>query len=136
VRRVFVDSGAFFAVAAAKDASHDLAKLAFATAESEHWQLITTNAVVVETYALFLARTREKQAAAVMFLDRLRETSVLVERVQPPDEERAEALVRSHGDKAYSLCDALSFVVMERLGVTEAIAYDSHFREYGSFVLL
>jgi predicted nucleic acid-binding protein len=45
-------------------------------------------------------------------------------------------LVREHQDKAYSLCDALSFVVMERLGIYEAIAFDRHFREYGRFALL
>jgi len=30
----------------------------------------------------------------------------------------------------------LSFVVMERLGITEAIAFDRHFREYGRFTIL
>jgi len=39
-------------------------------------------------------------------------------------------------DKDYSLCDALSFVVMERLGISEAIAFDRHFREYGRFTIL
>jgi predicted nucleic acid-binding protein len=34
----------------------------------------------------------------------------------------------------YSYCDALSFAVMERLGVAEAIAFDRHFREYGCFI--
>ena len=39
-------------------------------------------------------------------------------------------------DKTYSFCDALSFVVMERLGITEAIAFDRHFREYGRVTIL
>lgn len=42
------------------------------------------------------------------------------------DEERAISLVRSHADKSHSLCHALSFVVMERLSITEAIAFDRH----------
>lgn len=46
------------------------------------------------------------------------------------------AVVRGHSDKTYSLCDALGFVVMERLGITEAVAYDRHFREYGRFTIL
>ena len=46
------------------------------------------------------------------------------------------SLVRAHEDKMYSLCDAASFVVMERLGIREAIAFDRHFREYGQFVIL
>lgn len=59
-----------------------------------------------------------------------------VERVLRADEATAAALVRAHTDKSYSLCDALSFVVMERLGVTEAISFDRHFREYGRFTIL
>ncbi len=46
------------------------------------------------------------------------------------------ALVRSHRDKTYSLCDALSFAIMERLGITEVIAFDRHFREYGQLTIL
>lgn len=53
-----------------------------------------------------------------------------------PGPATSEAGRRSHVDKNYSLCDALSFVVMERLGIGEAVAYDRHFREYGRFVIL
>lgn len=59
-----------------------------------------------------------------------------VVRVATTDEAHAIAILRSHQDKGYSLCDALSFVVMERLGIQEAIAFDRHFREYGKFTIL
>lgn len=59
-----------------------------------------------------------------------------VERIRKADEEHAATLVRAHEDKSYSLCDALSFVVMERLRINEAIALDRHFREYGRFAVL
>jgi predicted nucleic acid-binding protein len=49
---------------------------------------------------------------------------------------KAVAILRSHDDKTYSYCDALSFAVMERLGISEAIAFDRHFREYGRLTLL
>ena len=62
--------------------------------------------------------------------------SFTVERIRRSDEDRAIRLLRSHTDKDYSLCDALSFVVMERLEVQEAIAFDRHFREYGRFLIL
>jgi len=35
----------------------------------------------------------------------------------------------------YTLMDATSFVVMERLGITTAFAFDHHFRQYG-FVIM
>ncbi len=43
----------------------------------------------------------------------------------------AIAIVRAHRDKSYSLCDALSFVVMEQLRIREAISFDQDFRSYG-----
>ena len=136
MKRVFVDSGGFFALLVPQDASHDAAREVFLRAEAERWGLVTTNAVVVETYALLPSRTRTGRAAAIGFLDALARSAVRVERVRRGDEERAVALVRSHTDKSYSLCDALSFVVMERLKVGEAVAYDRHFREYGRFQVL
>lgn len=57
-------------------------------------------------------------------------------RVRKNDEEKALALIREHEDKLYSVCDALSFVVMERLRIHEAIAFDQDFRSYGKFTLL
>jgi len=45
-----------------------------------------------------------------------------------PDEEReAFGYFRRHGDQAYSFTDCLSFVVMEKLGIREALAVDSDF---------
>jgi uncharacterized protein len=136
VKRVFVDSGAFFALLVPQDASHVAATSVFQRAQAERWKLSTTNVVVIETYALLLSRTRAGRAAAIAFLDALEESSLHIERIRRADERQAVALLRSHADKTYSLCDALSFVVMERLAIDEAVAYDRHFREYGRFVIL
>ena len=51
------------------------------------------------------------------FLDMVDDEAYQVERVRKRDDERAIALLRAHEDKSYSLCDALSFVVMERLRI-------------------
>jgi predicted nucleic acid-binding protein len=60
----------------------------------------------------------------------------LIERIRQSDEARAIELVRLHADKTYSLCDSLSFLVMERMGITEAVAFDRHLVEYGRFTVL
>jgi predicted nucleic acid-binding protein len=136
VKRVFIDSGAFFALVVTQDASHAAATATFHRAQDQRWGLTTTNVVVIETYALLLSRTHAGRSAAIAFLDGIERSPVHVERVRRSDEKQAVALLRAHSDKTYSLCDALSFVVMERLGVDEAMAYDRHFREYGRFVIL
>jgi predicted nucleic acid-binding protein len=138
MRRVFVDTGGFVALLVAEDQMHDRAAAIFAAASRERWALVTTNVVVIETYSVLLARARDGRRAAVGFLDAIAgsASSLVVEPVRAEDETQAMALVRTHVDKSYSLCDALSFVVMERLGVSEAIAFDRHFREYGRFTIL
>ena len=135
-RRVFVDSGGFFALLVRTDAAHEKAVHIFQQANAERWELVTTNTVVVETYALLLNRTRGGRAHAIGFLDHLERTRLRVDRVGEEDERKAIALVRHHVDKAYSLCDAQSFAVMERLEMTEAIAADADFRQYGLQTLL
>lgn len=136
MKSVFVDSGAFFAHLVSEDPLHARAMEFFTRAAEQGWRLVTTNAVVYETHALVTNRAREGRDAGVRFLDAIESGICELVRVTPEDDARAEAILRGHDDKAYSFCDALSFVVMERLGVTEAIAFDRHFREYGQFTIL
>ncbi|MBI2893250.1 MAG: hypothetical protein HYY06_06825 [Deltaproteobacteria bacterium] len=89
-----------------------------------------------ETHALLVNRARNGRALGIGYLQSVREGWTAVERVKKRDEDRAFALLQAHADKTYSLCDALSFVVMERLAIEEAIAFDRHFREYGRARLL
>ena len=117
---------------------HSRAVELFDSAIRERWALVTTNAVVVETYSVLLARARDGRRAAIAFLDAVEASggALVVERIHVDDDHAAASLVRAHSDKTYSLCDALSFVVMERLGITSAISFDRHFREYGRFTIL
>ena len=136
MKRVFIATSGFFALLCAEDHSHERARSLFSQADAERWRLTTSNAVVIETHALLLARLRDGRRHALAFLDQLEQTQVRVERIRAKDEQGAITLVRKHQDKEYSLCDALSFVVMERLRLKEAIAFDRHFREYGRFIVL
>jgi predicted nucleic acid-binding protein len=136
VRRVFVDTSGFFALIVREDQNHDRAHELFTLADREAWQLVTTTAVVFETHALLLHRSRPGRKTALRFLDMTQTDAYDVVRVQRADEEKAVAVIRSHQDKTYSLCDALSFVVMERLGINQAIAFDRDFRVYARFAIL
>ncbi len=136
MKSVFVDTGGFFALYSANDPDHLQAVEVFQEANSERWKLMTTNTVVVETYALLLNRTGEGRARALQFLDDLDSSELRVERVSEQDERKAIALIRAHKDKTYSLCDALSFVVCERLGISHAISCDDDFRSYGRLTAL
>lgn len=57
--------------------------------------------------------------------------SVTVVRIRSRDEERALAILEQYTDNTFSLTDAASFAVMERLHVSEAFSLDHHFAQYG-----
>ena len=136
MRRVFVDTSAFFAHLVAEDAHHAEARPSFERAAHESWTLITTNAVVWETYTLLRIRARNGRELALGFLEDIEDGLCDIERVRALDETRAIELLRRHADKRYSFCDALSFVITEQLGVTEALAFDDDFKSYGKLVLV
>ena len=48
-------------------------------------------------------------------------------RTTAEEESAAFEYLKKHGDKEYSAVDCLSFVVVEKLGIREALAFDSDF---------
>ena len=57
-------------------------------------------------------------------------------RVLPGKEERAKAILATHADQDWSLCDVISFAVLESRGARMAFTFDRHFRQYGRFEIL
>jgi predicted nucleic acid-binding protein len=58
MKTVFVDTSGFYACLDGSDAFHPQALAAFERAEQERWELVTTNYVVHETWALVQRRLR------------------------------------------------------------------------------
>lgn len=131
---MFVDSGAWFAVADPGDRWHLSALRRLQRLVSERKQLLTTNHVVSETYTLM--RVRLGPVPAQEFLIRSR-ASAFVTRLFVAEswEQEAEQFLLQYTDQDFSYVDAVSFVTMRRLGVQEAFAYDHHFATAG-FTLL
>jgi uncharacterized protein len=136
VRRAFVDTSGFYALADRDDPHHASVKELFGRAQRERWRLVTTNAVVLESHALLVNRFRSRRDVALDFLQLIETDAFQVVRINKRDEDEAIAIVRAHRDKSYSLCDETSFVVMERLRIRDAISFDQDFRSYGRFTLL
>lgn len=51
----FTDTGAYFALSVVRDINHEAARLIGRRLITERWRLYTTNFVLAETHALFLA---------------------------------------------------------------------------------
>lgn len=125
-RRILVDTSAFAALANRKDNNHLPALELLNRLRAERLQPFTTSFVVSETHALLLRRLGH--VAAREWLQTL---PILEVWVSEDDYARGKQIVMMRRDKAYSLTDAISFVVMKRLGTRLAFSLDDHFDQHG-----
>lgn len=133
LHRVLVDTSAFYALTDPRDDDHTPAVRIHDRLTEERWRLFTTNFILAETHALLLARL--DRAVALRVLQELDQSPTTIVRVSLTDERRARAILTQYDDKAFTLTDAISFAVMERLRITHAFAFDQHFAQYGLSVL-
>jgi hypothetical protein len=128
--RVFVDTGAWFAVQVADDEHHAAASEALPALLEASRALVTSNLVVGETYTLlrFVKGYRE----ARRFLDALASSATLERTfVTEPIERRAYDILHRYADHPFSFVDATSFAVMRQQRIQHAFAFDVHFRIAG-----
>ena len=128
-RRVFVDTSAYFALADEREADHAEAIAILGRLSDARYRQYTTNIVLIECHALMLARLGRTRAS--QFLRGMATSHTTLVRVRAQDEDRAKAVLFRYDDKDFSFADAISFVVMQRLGITHAITLDDHFAQYG-----
>jgi predicted nucleic acid-binding protein len=128
--RVFVDTGAWFAVQASDDEYHEDAVAALQALSDGAASLVTTNHVVGETYTLLRAVSGSRAAAtfleAVHAAPRLERIFVTEE-----TERRAFVLLARFQDHDFSFVDGTSFAVMRAQRIRHAFAFDSHFATAG-----
>jgi uncharacterized protein len=127
---IFVDTGAWFAVAVRNDPDHGGA---MQWLRSNHEPLVTTDYILAETATLLRMRDktiRGHRLAIRVATSLLRGEAALLEKVTEEDLERALVVFRTYRDHVFSFVDCTSFVVMERLSVHSAFAFDRHFVEY------
>jgi uncharacterized protein len=133
LRRVLIDTSAFFALIAPRDDHHHTALAIQQRLITERWRLYTTNLVLAETHALLL--TRLGRPIALRTLQRIDHSTTTIVRSSVTDENRAREIIIQYDDKDFSLTDATSFAVMERLYIPHAFTFDRNFTQYGLTVL-
>jgi uncharacterized protein len=129
---IFADTFYFVALLNRLDAHHARAT---ELSRSLRSPLLTTTWVLVETAdALAHPSMRAKAGAFIRRLHASRAISVT-----PVLEEHFDAglsLYVAREDKGWSLTDCISFVVMQREGITEALTEDRHFEQAGFVALM
>lgn len=132
---LFVDTSYVIARFNERDELHISANSLSATVAACR-ELWTTDAVFLEIAASF--SRPEHRAIAVGLWDQFHGGNPRYHSVEASGAYLSEAMdmFRARTDKSWSLTDCLSFVVMDREGLTHALSADHHFEQAGFGLLL
>ncbi|MBI5142831.1 MAG: PIN domain-containing protein [Nitrospirae bacterium] len=123
MKRIFVDTGAWYALVDRNDPVHGLAA-EFLRANTI--PLITTNFILDEAVTLINKRLGWKIASDVG--GRLRDgLAASLTAVGDKDEDAAWAIFLKYREAGFSYTDCTSFAVMKRFGLDTAFTFDAHF---------
>jgi predicted nucleic acid-binding protein len=126
--KVFIDTSAFDALLDRDDETHHKARTMWSELLAREHHLVTSNHVLVETFALLQSRlgidaVRAFQSDVVPV--------VVVEFVTSDLHRLGLAALLSASRRKLSLVDCVSFEVMRPSGITLAFTFDSHFKGQG-----
>jgi len=125
---IFVDTGAWFASLIPTDPDHASASAWLAGNTSP---LLTTDYVIDETLTLLKARG-ERTRALLLGASFFRSGVSEIHKITETDFALAWETFERFADKDWSFTDCTSKVVIERLGITQAFAFDHHFQQFGT----
>lgn len=127
---VFVDSGAWIALALARDPLHSRARELWDLLRAAGARLHTSIPVVIETFT-FLDRNASRDVALAWkeALDKTRTAKILSCELR--DLEESWSYFRRADLHKLSAVDATSFVIMRRARIRLAYAFDHHFAVVG-----
>jgi len=112
------------------DRYHTRAAEFYRRALSQYTHLVTTNLVIAETYTIVRRVTSHQKAVAFLTLiEQSERVRCVWSDVQ--SEMAARDILRYCNDQDFSYADAVSFALMQRDGITDAFAFDTHFRTMG-----
>lgn len=129
---MLIDTSGFLCKYEGKDTYHEKAVDLYDSATSR----ITSNYVLAEYTALAQVRGIPRKQI-IDFSERiLADETIEIVWVDEDLHSKAVELLKQRADKTYSLCDAVSFVLMREREITDALTTDKHFEQEGFARLL
>ena len=127
---VFVDSGAWIALALSRDPLHTQAREQWELLQRAGAKLHTSVAVIIETFT-FLDRNANRDVA-LMWKDRIYESgTVKILPCELRDLQQSWEYFRRADLRKLSAVDATSFAIMKRARIRLAYTFDHHFAVVG-----
>jgi predicted nucleic acid-binding protein len=130
-RSVLWDSSAILALLDADDRDHARAVATARDIASERRPSFITNYVEAEAHALLLRKLGRTIAREWLLTGGLPVLPALA-----AEEQKAREILARHTDKDWTLCDAISFAMLELRHIKRAFTFDHHFRQYGRIQVL
>lgn len=97
---------------------------------------LTTSYILAEFIPLCYTRKLNQKKTLDFVADLLTNPLIEITWIDERLHKRAFALLQVRQDKDYSLCDAVSFIVMRERGISDALTTDKHFEQEGFVRLL
>lgn len=129
---MLIDTSGWYCVLVEEDRQHAGARRIYSSAHTR----VTHSFIVAELIALCERRHFSRNSTLKFVSAMLTDESVRVVWVDEAVVNAAFALLLDRSDKLWSLCDAVSFVLMDEIGITEALTTDRHFEQAGFVKLL
>lgn len=124
--KVFIDTGAFCALAIPKDQHNSKAKSIYKQIQKDKAIICTSDYILDETYTLL--KMRGSHATAVKFMDRIDQCNMTVLRVTGNIEGAAKVVFRKFDDRKLSYTDCTSFALINCTGIEAVFSFDEHFK--------
>ena len=133
MKTVFADTFYFFALFNGRDTAHEKAK---SFAKSFTGRLLTTGWVLTEVGDRWSKPAHWREEFAPLMRDLKASPHVTILPFADELFDEGLELFEKRPDKEWSLTDCISFVVMDREKLTEALTGDHHFEQAGFVALL
>lgn len=128
--KIFVDTGAFYALMIKADNAHGQAVSALDNLRAGKTRWITSDYVLDESATLLNARGCHAQA--VELLELVGKTKALqIEWMDPQRFSKTRSLFAKYSDQGFSFTDCFSFALMRELKIKKALTKDKHFAVMG-----
>jgi len=132
---VFADAGYWISLFNPRDRLHDRA---IAVSQALQNRPIVTSQLVLMEFLNYYAPLGQmfRQRAVQVVRTLQQDTNVEVVPLSDEQFEAALTLYAGRQDKTWGIIDCASFLIMQERGITEALAYDEHFKQAGFVPLL
>ncbi len=130
MKKLFIDTGFLIALETSDDQYHQSAQKYWQELIQSKPHFIATSYILDEVVTFFNSRNRHSKAVEIGN-SLLNSPSVNMIHIDKALFYEGWHYFKNHSDKKYSLTDCISFVIMNKFNIWQALTYDKHFEQAG-----